>query len=385
MTPAEQFLRSVRESFAANRTFDWTHLALLIVVVLGLSVALSVWLRRRRSRREAQRRIHRVSSDAGLSRADLDHLTRVSAVADVPLVEMLTRLAAFEHATAVALSDEAATPHPSEGSLFHRVRRVRKALGFSPLPAHHWLLTTRELSAGDSVTLGGARGQVAEINEASLAIDLPPTAIPTPGAVAALTIDRADDARYLARVRLLAVEPVPSPTSATASDGPVGRRAFFAHYEQPERQQHRQHVRVRVRATARLQIVDRVDKARETVPAAASGVPEALPPERTAQTTSTVAGTLVDLSAGGMSLDVPVSSEGPLPQGAQVRCWFTLDGGAEFESLAAVVLAATWTGPRASVQHIRLSFVSIKDGERDRLASAVAQHQRKQSPHDGES
>jgi hypothetical protein len=286
--------------------------------------------------------------------------------------------------SAVALSDETATPHPSAGSLFDRVRRVRKALGFSPLPAHHWLLTTRELSAGDSVTLGGARGQVAEINEASFAIDLPPTAIPTPGSAAALTIDRADDARYLARVRVLAVESVPSPTSATASDGPAGRRAFFAHYEQPERQQHRQHVRVRVRATARLQIVDRVDDARETAVAAASVVPDAVPPEKTAPTTSTVAGTLVDLSAGGMSLDVPVSSDGPLPQGAQVRCWFTLDGGAEFESLAAVVLAATWTGPRASVQHIRLSFVSIKDGERDRLASAVAQHQRKQSPHGGE-
>ena len=209
MTPVDQFLSSVRESFASNRAADWTRIGLFAVSGLALSIALSVWLGRRRSRRGLAGRIHDVATGAGLTTADLGHLKRMAAAVGLPVLDVMTRLAAFERATAVALVSEAPPLRPAAGSVFERVRRWRKALGFSPLPAHHWLVSTRELVAGDAVALGGLPGHVAEVNEASFAVDLPTAAQLVFGAVATLTIDRANDARYLSRVRLLGTEAMP--------------------------------------------------------------------------------------------------------------------------------------------------------------------------------
>jgi hypothetical protein len=237
---------------------------------------------------------------------------------------------------------------PADGSRSDRVRRLRKALSFSPLPAHLWLLSTRELVVGDSVGTGGVSGHVSEINEATFAVDWPETAAVVVGALTSLTIDRIDDARYLARVRLLQVDALPAP---------AGSRAFFAHDEQPERQQDREYTRLRVKLPVTVQLTD------------PAKTPSPSPP-------ASIAGTMVDVSAGGLALDLPVSPAGTVVRGAHVRCSFTMDARGTFEGLAAVVVAAApATGQPPGVQHLRLSFIALDDTDRDRLAAAVARHQ----------
>jgi hypothetical protein len=59
-----------------------------------------------------------------------------------------------------------------------------------------------------------------------------------------------------------------------------------------------------------------------------------------------------------------------------LRCSFALGEGAAFEALAAEVVAAS-AGPRPDVQHLRLTFTSLRQSEQDRLASAVARQQRR--------
>lgn len=374
MTPVDQFLSSVRESFASNRAADWTRIGLFAVSGLALSIALSVWLGRRRSRRGLAGRIHDVATGAGLTTADLDHLKRMAAAVGLPVLEVMTRLAAFERATAVALVSEAPPLRPAAGSVFERVRLWRKALGFSPLPAHHWLVSTRELVAGDAVALNGLPGQVAEVNEASFAVELPTAVELVFGAIATLTIDRPNDARYLSRARLLGTEAVPG-TAAVSGGGASPRRAFFGHDEEPERQQHREHVRVRVRGTVAVRIMDPATSASGA--AVKAGLRTAPAATESVATTVPIEGTLVDVSAGGLSLDLTIEPVGPVRRGANVLCWFRLGDGqsAVFEALAAVVVAVE-AGHRAGVQHIRLGFTALKHDERERLSSAVARHQK---------
>jgi PilZ domain len=364
MTPVDQFLHSVQESFAANRSTSGTKLVLVVVAAVALSFALSVWNRRRRARREVARELQSVLSGAGLSNQDLEDLTRIAAVGLQPLREVMTVRAAFEHATARLLAGEgpvtAAMIRPAAGSWFERVRRLRQALGFSPLSAHLWLLSTRELVVGDGVATGGIGGHVAVVNEASFAVDWPLTAVLVPDAPTNLTIDRVDDARYLSQARLLSLEALPALTMEPGGRSP-GRRAFFAHDEQPERQQDREHMRLRVSVSVKLRMVDSLSHGVAADPAAAAPA---------------IAGKIVDVSAGGLSLNLPVSPAGPLIRGAQVLCWFALDGDSTFAALAAMVVGAEPpTGPAPGEQHLRLSFVSLEPALRDRLATAVARHQ----------
>jgi hypothetical protein len=130
----DQFFRSVQESFAENRSTNWGRLALGIVVVLAILVVMSAWTRRRRRRRALAERIHAVLSRAGLSKDDFDDLTRLAAVGEVPVLDVMARLAPFEHATAKWMADEAPAIRPAPNSRFERVPRLRRALGFSPAP-----------------------------------------------------------------------------------------------------------------------------------------------------------------------------------------------------------------------------------------------------------
>ena len=86
-------------------------------------------------------------------------------------------------------------------------------------------------------------------------------------------------------------------------------------------------------------------------------------------------GALVDVSAGGLAVDLPVAAIVLPTVGSHVRCSFALGEGARFEGLAALVLAVG-TIPGSGVRHLRASFVALADAERDRLAAAVAQHLR---------
>jgi len=358
VTQFDQFLHSVQDSFEANRSTNWTKVGLLIVPTAAVVFGLSVWMRRRRAHRELATRIQSILSTASLSGTDFDDLTRIAAAGQVSVIEVMTVLASFEHATAKLLAEEAPTLHPAERSWFERVRRLRKLLGFSPLSPHLWLLSTRELVIGDSVSMGGVGGRVVQVNEASFAVDWPLSAVLVEGALCTVMIDRPDDARYRARVRLSRLETLPEITTESG-DREAGRRAFLAHDEQPERHQDRRFTRLRANVAIRVQVLD-ANKGTTAAPTS----------------TAPSAGTIVDVSAGGIALDLPVSARGPIASGAGVLCWFTLDSDAAFEALSAVVMAAgPATGPPPGEQHLRLSFVSLNEAERDRLAAVVARHQ----------
>jgi len=154
MRPIDQFLHSVQDSFAANRQTHWTYLVLGVLAAIALYWVTSVWLKRRNARRDLARRIRAVLGQARLSTDDLADLNRIAVAGAAPLLDVMTVVASFEHATAKLLEREAPVLHPVPGSWYARVRRFRVALGFSPLSTHLWLLSTRELVVGDSVNAG---------------------------------------------------------------------------------------------------------------------------------------------------------------------------------------------------------------------------------------
>lgn len=355
MTAVDEFFKSVRDVFAKNRDIDWIHIGLVLGAALVVAITLSVWLGRWRARRRTAARIDARAAATGLTEADCEYLNRIAHAVGLPVLEVMTSLAPFEHATAVALASEAPPLRPVATSAFERVRQLRKALGFSPLSPHLWLLSTRELVEGDPIALGSANGRVVAVNEATFAVDLPESAVPALGASSLLTIDRADDARYFVRVRLLAVEAPPGAPEAVDAEVAV-RRTFFSHDEQPDRQQHREHVRVRAHGVVTL-----VDSVKGP--------------------TATMTGALVDVSAGGLALDLPVLPEGAIRRGAQLRCSFKLGEKDTFEEMEALVVAAA-SGPRPGLQHLRLSFTALPEAARDRLAAAVARHQLRSAAHD---
>jgi hypothetical protein len=364
MRPFDQFFRSVQESFAENRATHWGRLGLGIVVVVAISVVGSLWIRRRRLRRALAERIHAALSHAGLSNDDFGDLTRIAMIGEVAVLDVMTRLAPFEHATAKWIADESPTIRPAPNSRFERVRRLRRALGFSPLSAHLWLLSTRELATGDSVSTGGVHGHVAEVNEASFAVEWPVTAAFVEGNAVTLTIERPDDARYLSHVRVLQSEAVPAVVTASGAR-PAGRRTFFSHDENPERQQDREFIRLRINAPIKIQVID--------APVAAGSARSAAPPP--IWPAAPVSGMTVDVSAGGLSLNLPLLAGRAVVRGSHVRCWFTLDEHATFEGVVAVVVdARAVAGPRAGIQNLRLAFTALPVADRDRLAAAVARH-----------
>jgi hypothetical protein len=222
------------------------------------------------------------------------------------------------------------------------------------------MLSTRELAAGDSVSTNGVHGRVVEVNEASFAFEWPVTAALAEGATVSITIERPDDARYLARVQVLQSEAMPEVATASGARAP-GRRVFFSHDENPERQQNREFSRLRIDAAIKVQVID--------APVVSGGA--AAPAFRPAEP---VSGKMVDVSAGGLSLNLPVSPAGPVLRGSHVRCWFTLDEHAAFEALIAIVVDARAIAvPRS--QNLRLAFTALPETDRDRLAAAVARHQ----------
>jgi hypothetical protein len=373
MTPVDEFLGSVREVFAENRAGDWTRAGLVLAAAVAFSINVGWWFGRRRRRLAAARRVEALAAAAGgLSATDRAFLARIARDAGQPLPEVMSTLVVFELATARALAIQPPSFRPAAGSVYEQVQLLRKALGFSPLPAHHWLLSTRELSSGEPVTLGGLTGHIVEVNEATFAVDFPAHAPVSVGGGAALGIIRIDDSRYLCRVRVLAVE--------TASSGTGACRAFFSHDEHPERHQNRAHVRVRVAGPVMVQVAEPAKMAAEAPPTVrAAGAPQSSPQVTiepgSAAAAGGLTGTLVDVSAGGLAVDLPAETM-PLPAiGSHVRCSFALGDGPRFESLTALVLGVE-TVPGTGIRHLRASFVALTDAERDRLAAAVAQHLR---------
>jgi hypothetical protein len=401
MRPVDQFLSSVREVFARNRTTDWTEVAALLLGVVVVAIALGVWRTRRHARLEASRQVKAVAARSGLQARDLDYLRRIASDSHLSLLEVMTRLPTFERATAAALASKVPPLRPADGSGYEHVRYLRKALGFSPLPAHHWLVSTRELVAGDRVNISGRPGRVVEVNEASFAVELPGATPFDVGVVGTLAIARPDDSRYLARVRTLGVMEIvpdgesgaPGPADRGPQGGPVRavnpdperqRRYFFAHDERPDRRQDREYVRVRVSGDITLRIVEGAGQ---------GGAPQDSPTsdQALAGTSPALVGTLIDVSAGGLSLKLVRDGNGPLVslgdwKHVKVLCAFHLRDGQHrqhrFEGLEAVVATVEALRPAGQGFHLGLAFTSVSDSERDRLSAAVAAEQRAPAPPD---
>ena len=373
MRPVDEFLRSVQDSFAANRANSLAGLALALAAAIAIGWPASVWLRRRRARRRRGQQVREIAARAKLTDVQLADLHRIAETAAIPLLDIMTVVSAFEHATAKVLAREAPTLHPEPRSEHARVRQLRLALGFSPLSPHLWLVTTRELVAGDSVTSGGSRGHVAEVDEATFAVDWPVESAPGvgPDGVVALTIDRPDDARYLVRVRVMQVGPAPLAPATQAAGTPERAaltRVFFAHDEQPERQQHRAYMRLRLppTLTARVHIVEQSESVGEAPAGAAAAVPA-----------SAAHTTIVDVSAGGLALALTRPPDGrAVDHGATVRCWFALDAEATFDALPALVVSVEPSGgARPGEQLLHLAFLAIEEARRDRLVAAITRLQ----------
>ena len=367
MRPVDEFLHSVQDSFAANRATSLVGLGLVLAAIVAVGWPASVWLRRRRERNRRAERVRAIAARAKLSEGQLADLHRIAEAAALPLLDVMTVVSAFERATAKLLAREPATLHPQPRSEHARVRQLRLALGFSPLSPHLWLLTTRELVTGDGVTSGGRRGLVAEVDEATFAVDWPLGTAPAtaPEAITTLTVDRPDDARYLVRARVMQIGPAPLPPAslaASAPDRPPLTRVFFAHDEQPERQQHRAYMRLRLppTLTARVQILER---------------PES--PDAGGPPPSTADAVIVDVSAGGLALSLTLPSDGRgIGHGATVRCWFALDAEATFDAIPALVVSVeAGSGARTGEQLLHLAFTTLEEARRDRLAAAITRLQ----------
>lgn len=359
MSAAEEFFQSLREVFARNRDVDWTTVGLVLAATVSVGAGASVWASRRRARRASERQIGAIAASAGLSEADLALLSRIARDAELPIADVLTSRPGFERATAAALASEPPTPRAAPGSLFARVHRVRRALGFFGLPPHQHLVSTRELVAGDLVAFGNTTAAIAEVDEAAFAVDLPPAHAPAAGQRVSLGIVRPDDSRYIARVQVVATERAPGGL----------QRVVFAHDEQPERQQHRQHVRVRVHAPVSLRFEHKVS----------DGSTDTNVTSQASTDADTLTGTLTDVSAGGLALDLPAREGLTLRPGALVRCTFDLGDDARFDAMRAVVTAVE-PGALPLLQHLRLAFTDVKQGEQDRLAAALVRKQQRANP-----
>lgn len=392
MSAAEEFFRSLREVFARNRDADWATIGLTLAAALSVGVGTSIWASRRRAHRAVERQIRAIAAGAGLSRDDLDLFSDIAREAKLPVPDVLTSRAGFERATAAALAAQPPTLRPPPGSLFARVHRVRRALGFLGLPPHQHLVSTRELVTGDLIAFADITAAVTEIDEATFAVDLPPPHTPAAGDVVAVGIVRPDDSRYIARVQVFATEP--------AAGGL--QRVFFTHDEHPERQQHRQHVRVRVhgpvsirfeQAESRRSIEGRrrlagrdSDSPRDRDSLSDNGSPDgdrrsSAPTSRDDETSNLdpLTGTLTDVSAGGLALDLPAHRGREIRPGALVRCSFELGEDARFASMRAVVTAVE-SGASPLAQHLRLAFTDVNPGEQDRLAAALVRKQQRATP-----
>ena len=283
-----------------------------------------------------------MAQERGLGDSQVDFVAALAERASVSPLDVLKHLAVFERATARELARPAHDPDLDQDAMVKQIGALRVALGFHVLSPDHWLLSTRELKPGDQAKLGPGQVAVAEVTETHWSIvDETPGA--RAGATGPLTLEviRPHDARYLVHCQALGPEQV---------DGQA--RLRLRHDEHPERLQQREYVRVRVNRP--LSWVTRAPGRKEPAPS--------------------VEGQIVDVSAGGISFDSPRSEA----QGALLVCSFELAEQLVFKDATIVVIDATAAREQGGFR-VRAAFTGLSSVERDRLAAAVAWHERQQA------
>jgi hypothetical protein len=342
MKPVDSFFGGLRGAFQPD---EHAGLLLLIVSVLLLAAAVAVLVRTRwRRARAASVGLRKLIADRRLSIDDVETLEALAAAAGEPTLLLGTRLESFERASAGVLERQPVTLVVRDSDIHARTRRLRQALGFSGLPDHFPLLTTRELAPGTVMDLMGTPATVMDVNEAFLTVRTPGDVVAGAGALLDGVVIRAQDARYDLTLRLLSSRPLEAPPESERGR-PPGRILLLAHDEAPTRSQHRGFVRVNARGTVRVR------------PLASRIGPQ---PE----TTETIIGSLVDLSLGGMAVHIPRA----LSPGVGVAVTFDF---AEQSYRDVEALALDCRPISAEKRLLRLAFRKFPPGDEQRLAAAI--------------
>lgn len=297
----DEVLSSFSHAFDANRASAAKESLGFVLALFGVGfgLVLAGVISRARARREA---LQALVERHGLDEGAVAWVTRAAKRAGVTVEELLTRVELFEQLSALALAQPVADDEPDVAPVIHR---VRLALGFDRLPVWHPVHTTRELAAGTSVDLDGARGEVFDVDERTFHVELGGgAAAPTPGSIVTLTLTHAREARYTARCVVLADE-----AQRAGSTGATTLR--LGHDERPARLQRRAHVRVPV--SGRVVLTPRRVGRWRTLPAE-------------------LVGELGDVSVGGLRVLAPQW----LPTGLTLSAGFML-AGEQFHSRRAVV------------------------------------------------
>jgi len=339
MNPVDSFLSSVREAFRPSE--DGPQQALYVLGV-GISSGLIVLLIRRiRARRRKQRAYVQYLSARGISPNAAGLLTTLGKRIDLPASVVASNVDAFERATAAELAKYPLPGAEVTGGIFAEVASLRRALGFHALPIHAPLLTTRELSSGDSIEIDGLRASIVEVNEAYLRVNCEVAGTEGrrlfPGARVPVSLTHGREARYLAECRVLSRE-----------EDAGGLQVRLAHDERPTRLQLRDAVRVPLTGVVHLRshILNAIDEPSDEVGDAVTECE------------------LLDLSLGGLA----VQSQSRLAVGGVVHVGFESDG-AVFEDLAAVVLECE---PQAKgAFRLRFEFHRLASGDEQKLSALI--------------
>jgi hypothetical protein len=326
-----EFFQSVRVAFAENRGgSDAALMALAGLVLLWLAAQGLGWLRRRSSKRSA---LEEFVAQRGLADEALPLARELGRLVAAEPLEVLTELPRFEEASALALDAAARREGSPPAELLAGLRRLRQAAGFDRVAAWSPLLSSRELAAGTVVKVGGQRGRVIDVSEASFSLELDGPPALEPGVLVVVELTHAREARYQLRCRPLASREV---------DG-ARWGMLLAHDEVPLRVQKREYVRV---ATTGPIVVQPMGGRADVMTSRA---------EQTGQ--------LLDVSGGGLCCTFPA----PIQVGMVVLARFSVDG-QSFQGLRAMVLSSV---PQATAFQIRFAFAGLDELEGERLVAAV--------------
>jgi hypothetical protein len=341
MSDTQEFFDSLRSAFARDPRPVWLMVLLGVVLLVPIAATLARWRARVTLRRGLHEASVRLAEERRLSDAQVVFVEGLAERAAVSPLDLMQHLAVFERATARELLRHVRDPDLDHEGVAKKIAGLRAALGFHILPPDHWLLSTRELQTGDQVKLGTAVLTVTAVSEAHFALALETATKPVGAGTTAMEVIRPHDARYIIHCKVLGTAQV---------DGQWQMR--LGHDEHPERLQQRAYVRVRVdRPISWVEL----EKGRKKPGPALEGH-------------------IVDVSAGGISFDSPHSE----PQGSLHECSFELAEGAKFKDVGIIVIDVTPAREQADFR-IRAAFSGLSNAERDRLAAAVAWHERQEA------
>jgi hypothetical protein len=233
------------------------------------------------------------------------------------------------------------------------LRDIREQLGLDYVPYGKPIDSTRDLFEGQHIDLGPATGgkgrtmRVANVDEAYYYLGLLSPGKEeapewTPGMELSFTAWRDDDAVYRWRSRLDRIEEKPA-------------RWVFNHCHALDREQKREHFRVRFDQTVDV----------ELLPMPANDNFDSI---ESAAAVARIRGRVTSLSAGGVAMEV----HQVLPRKVCLRMTLPLKRSGEARGVARVVSSNVLSGGRMAV---RAEFVHLDEGAEDRIAKYVLEWQ----------